>query len=356
MKVFDSRWRKGLRAKYKTESKYVLPSIVPLSLEHRFSLERDKIEKWFLGLPEESKPDIMKRLRSEVRQQHFGAYYELVTRQFFENLGYAVDIQPYIKGSNPDLLIRGKNLDKPVVVEVATIFDDPEWLKEEQKLRSIIKKLSEIKHYFFLNFQVESIPIPEKVNYTSVKQFVISWFDSFDPAITKTTQETKCEINGLKLSLLLIPKKEEHKKEKGNIIGGYGLPVRFVGNEQLRKALKKKVNKYAFVKERGYPYIIALSLHSSFSDDEDIVDILFGKTQYVIRKDKTGKIIAEYSQRGTDGLCKHSQNTRLSGVIAIKTKWIADTGNKEKRVHQMTLIHNPYASIHLSGDFLTGYP
>ncbi len=355
MKVFGGEWIKELRTKYESESKYSRPFIVPLALESRFSLERLKIEKWFDALPEDSKSDMLKRLRSETSQQHFGAYYELVMGQFFKNLGYLVDVHPCIRGSNPDLLIKSNILDKPIVVEVATVFDDPDWQKEEKNLRLIIKELSGIKHYFLLGLNVESTPIPEKVNYDSLGKFIMSWFDSFDPSVTNTAQETKCEIDGLKLSLSLFPKKPKFRKEKGSIIGSYGLPARFIGNDQLRNALKKKCNKYAFVKEEGYPYIVSLSLYSVYADNEDIVDILFGKTQVVIKRDKTGRTTAEYGQRGADGLCKPNRNTRLSGVIAIKTSGMLDSKNKERRTHQMAFMRNPHAYIHLSDDFLSGY-
>jgi hypothetical protein len=356
MKVFGGEWIRELSVKYKSESEYSRPFIVPLALDSRFSLERVKIEKWFDALPEDSKSDMLKRLRSDTSQQHFGAYYELVTGQFFKSLGYLVDVHPCIRGSNPDLLIRGKNLNKPIVVEVATVFDDPDWQKEEKKLNLILKELSKIKHFFLLSLHVELAPIPEKIDYASLKQFIVSWFDSFDPNVTETTQETKYEINGLKLSLLLFPKKPEFRAEKGSIIGGHGLPARWVGHDQLRNALRKKIAKYTFVKEEHYPYIVALSLYETFSRNKDIVDILFGKTQWVVKLDKTGGVAAEHGQRGEDGLCKPNRSTRLSGVIAIKTTGAPDSKGKIRRTHQVALIRNPHASIQLSDDFLNGYP
>lgn len=384
MKVFSKDWVRDLKAKYQSESKYLRPFIVGLAIDPRFSLERANIEKWFRASPEDSKLDVLKRLRSPDSQQHFPAYYELVTGQFFKKLGYLVDMYPRIGKSNPDLLIKGKNLDNPIVVEVATVFDDPDWQMEERKLHSIIKELSQIEHYFFLGLTVNSSPIPETVNYDSLKQFTISWFNNFDPNVTEMIQETKCEIDGLKLSLRLIPKKPKFRKRKRPIIGSYGLPARFVGHEQLKNALKKKIGKYPFVKKEGYPYVVALSLYSTFSDNEDIIDVLFGKTQYVMERDKTGKVIAEYSQRGPHGLCKHNRNTRLSGVITVKTMntncvetltnhrlmvrlrlsklwlwvsvWIPDFMNREGRIHKLSLIRNPHASVPLKDDFFSGYP
>lgn len=379
MKVFDKHWRNTLRSKYKDKSKYVSPYIVSLTLDRRFSRERKKIEQWFKDLPESVKSDMLARLRSESSQQHFGAYYELVTRGFFQKLGYSVDMHPSFGNEEPDLLIAGKNFDNPIVIEVATVFDDPEWEKEDQKLREIIDQLGNIKHFFFLGITVESTPIPNNIDYNTLRQFVTQWFDSFDPKVTESIQKTSYSKNGLKLSLDLIPKKPKFSKRKGSIIGAYGLPVRWISNQQLRNALRKKASKYNFVKEQGYPYIVAASLYNTFSDNNNVVDQLLGKHALTISRDAEGHVVNKQWGRDSSGICKYNQNTRLSGVITIKSEgatYYPDIlegfiksyfGNvlrrvllkifgKPTKVHHFSLIRNPYASVLLKDDFMKGYP
>jgi len=82
-------------------------------------------------LPEEAKPDILSRLRSTNSRDYFGAYFELVLYQILIDMGFAVYFHPRIAEGKPDLLIKGKNLSKPTFIEVATVFDEPEWEKEE---------------------------------------------------------------------------------------------------------------------------------------------------------------------------------------------------------------------------------
>lgn len=381
MKVFARPWRETLHNKYEGKSKYISSYIAKVALDPRLSGERKKIEKWFRDLPESVKPDILARIRSESSQQHFGAYYELVTGQFFKALGYSVEMHPRFGTEEPDLLISGKNMDKPVVVEVATVFDDPEWEKEDRKLREIVDQLDEVKHYFFLGTTVESTPIPEIIDYDYLRLFVTQWFDSFDPKVTEGVQKTQYDRDGLRLSLDLIPKKPKARKKRGSIIGAYGLPVRWISNKQLRNALRKKAGKYDFVKEQGLPYVVALSLYNTFSDNEDVIDQLFGKNVLTITRNQEGKVVSEQWARDSSGICKYNQNTRLSGVITIKSEGartlhyhglLRSLGSfkfgafllrkvfrptrKPMRSHHFSLIHNPHAVVPLGSEIMRGYP
>lgn len=381
MKVFDRGLKKSLRGKYKSKSKYVTPYIVRLALDSRLSRERKKIERWFQDLPESIKPDIRARLRSEISQQHFGAYYELVTHEFFKKLGYSVEMHPSFGNEEPDLLVSGMNLDKPIVTEVATVFDDPEWEKEDRKLRELLNQLDNIKHLFFLGITVALTPVSDNIDYDSLRQFVTQWFDSFDPKVTEDIQTTSYDRDGLKLSLNLIPKKPKFRKKKGPIIGIHGLPARFISNQQMRNALKKKASKYKFVKEQGYPYIVALSLYSTHSDSNNVIDQLLGKHALTISRDAEGHLVNKQWGRDSSGICRYNQNTRLSGVVTIKSESAIYTSNnrliqkfvnsrigqsfqqrfpdiidKPARVHRFSLIRNPYAAVPLNDDLMNGYP
>jgi hypothetical protein len=365
MKVFDQEWVKEQRLKYGYQSRYAQPYVARLAIDPYLSRERSTIDKCFKTLPDCVKPDMLERLRSYNSRQHFGAYYELVMREFFRHLDYSVDFHPQIEGSEPDLFVTGNGLEKPLVVEIATVFDDPDWEKEERKLDLIINALNSIKHYFFVSVSVESIPIPITVNYNRLKQYVVQWLDSFDVEKTNKISRVEYQHNNLELSLALIPKKPG-VRTKSPIVGGHSLPARFVDQKQLRRALQKKVNKYRFVKERRLPYIVALSLSNVFADEEDVINELFGKWQVTIIRNSEGKPIETKWERGSGGLLtpkphlhRRIQNRRLSAVITTKTQWAdSDTINVKKptRVHHFSVIHNPYAYVPVSEDLFRGYP
>ena len=132
MKVFEESWVENLEQRYHSASKYTTPFIVRLALDPVLSNERAKIDEWFQTLPEDVKPDILGRLRDKSSHQHFGAY--------------SVTLHPKLKEGEPDLLVTGKNLEKPIIIEIATVFDTPDWEKEEQKFDLILEQLDKIEH------------------------------------------------------------------------------------------------------------------------------------------------------------------------------------------------------------------
>jgi len=362
MAIFERSWVKALEQRYRSASKYTTPFIARLALDPVLARERAKIEKWFQTLPEDAKPDIQGRLRDKSSHQHFSAYYELVLYQFFKSIGYSVDIHPKLKEGEPDLLVTGKNLEKPIIIEIATVFDTPDWEREEQKFDLILEQLDKIEHYFFVMVSVYSEHIPEGVEYKKLNQFVRGWLDSFDPKTTRTIQEIEYEADGLRLKLTLVPKKT---LEKAPIVGGYMLPARFIGATQLRHMLEKKINKYKSIKELGMPFIIALNMTNMPAGERGLLNELFGKLVVHIRRKKNGDVASVQESRNFSGLLTpkpglagKTQNTRLSAVLNVASKWPEREAENEptSRVHFFRVIHNHWASNPLSHGVFEGYP
>jgi len=362
MKIFEESWVKALEQRYRSASKYTTPFIARLALDPVLARESAKIEKWFQTLPEDVKPDIRGRLRDKSSHQHFSAYYELVLYQLFKSVGYSVDIHPKLKEGEPDLVVTGKNLEKPIIIEIATVFDTPDWEKEEQKFNLILEQLDKIEHYFFLMVLVRSEHIPEEVDYKKLIQFVRGWLDSFDPKKTHTTQEIEHEADGFRLTLTLIPKKT---LEKAPIVGGYMLPARFIGSKQLRNTLKKKINKYKSIRELKMPFIIALNMTNMPAGETGLLNELFGKLVVRIRRNKNGDVASVQEGRDFSGLLTpkpglggKTQNTRLSAVLNVVSKWPEREEENEptSRVHFFSVIHNPWASNPLDHEIFKGYP
>jgi hypothetical protein len=360
VKVFEESWVEALEQQYGSASKYTTPFVARLALDPILARERAKIEEWFQTLPEDAKPDIRGRLKDKNSHQHLGAYYELVLYQFFKSMGYSVTIHPRLPEGEPDLLVTGKNLEKPIIVEIATVFDDPDWQKEEQKLNLILKMLDSIEHYFFISVIVHSEHIPERVDYKKLKQFVTGWLDGFDPKITHTVEEIGYEANGLKLKLILIPKKTLKKEP---IVGGHMLPARFIGATQLRRTLGKKINKYKSVSKT--PFIIALNITDMPAGETGLLNELFGKRVVRIRRTQNGNVSSTEDGRDFSGLLTpkpglggKTQNTRLSAALSTRNRWLEREKENEpaRRIHHFGVIHNPWASNPLSYKLFEGYP
>jgi hypothetical protein len=356
-RVFAPDWVGEVQRRSLHATKYTTPIIAKLALEPRFLNERNKIEKWFGALPEDVKPDIQNRLRSESSHQHYGAYYELVLSAFFKELGYSVDIHPKLDEGEPDLLITGNSLEKPIVIEVATVFDDPLWQKEQRKLDQILERLARIEHYFLVHVSVQSDHIPEIVDYGALKEFVAQWLDSFDPLATDEFHEIRYQTCGLNLNLMLIPQKVP---KKIHILGGWTPPARFIGGTQLRRVLQEKVKKYKSIKQLELPFVIALSFIDAPLDDESIIRELIGKLQLTITRTQAGQKVREGIDHSglltpKPGLGGKARNTRLSAVVHIKSTWLEHKGQKIRK-HAIGVIHNHWAAIPLGTEFLKGYP
>jgi len=358
VEVFEESWVEELKRRYGSVSSYTRPYVAYLALDGRVPEERTEIEEWFASLPEGVKPEFLGRLRSQNDCQHFSAYNELVVRHLFQSMGYSVTMRPRIKEGEPDLLVEGKNLKIPVVVEVATVFDEPGWGKERTKLHRIIAELEKIQHYFFVSISVRSNFIPENLNYRKLRQFVEKWLDGFNPQDIKEASETTYQEDGLSLVLTLLPK---NTQSKSSIIGAYSPPTRWVSETQLRSAIEKKIQKYKSIKKQNAAFVVAVCLHQdALVDEDEAIETLYGKQEWTVDvvKKQIVDVKRDFSGLLTPkpGLGGSVRNTRLSALLVVRSKWQQPKDGLERRVHSAFMLHNTNAKIPLSQEFLRGYP
>ena len=359
MRVFDESWVAEVRSRYGTKSTYVRPFVAFLALEHSAAEERAKIEEWFKTLPDDIKPDFLGRLRGISKGQHLSAYYELVVRHLFQDMGYSVKMNPWLEEGEPDLLIEGKGLETPIVVEVATVFDEPRLIKEKEKQNKILAELEKIQHYFFVTVSFRSDKIPEKVNYDKVRGFVERWLDSFDSRNIESGNAISYREDGLWLDLILMPKTIS---EKSSIIGAVIYPVRWISDTQLKRAIEKKIQKYKSVKKLNSPYIVAACLDVSVpAGEEQAINALFGRLSVTVDIAKGGIVDEGRDFSGLvtpkPGLGGLARNRRLSALLVIRSRWLQPSDNGiGHRVHSAFILHNPNAKIPLGQEFLKGYP
>jgi len=127
----------------------------------------------------------------------------------------------------------------------------------------------------------------------------------------------------------------------------------------------KKINKYKSVKEFGLNFVIALNITNMPAGEHGLLRELFGKTKITIKRSKSGESAG--AEVGIDfsglltpkpGLGGRAQNTRLSAVLNVKSRWVEREVKNEQasRMHFFRVIHNPWASNPLSHEFFSGYP
>jgi len=297
MKIFEEEWLKDLSQRYDYRNRYTSPFIAKLAFDPILRPERDIIELWFDRLPEEAKPDISARLRSINSRGHFGAYFELVLHQILIDMGFAVYFHPRIAEGNPDLLIEGKNISKQIFIEVATVFDEPKWEKEEHKFNIILEKLNAIEHYYSLIISNESEQIPENINYDKLKYFIQSQLDSFHSQAVSNPKEFEYKQDKLELKLTALP-----NLNKSPIVLSHGGPARFVGTDQLRSAIEKKINKYESVKNLGLGFVVALNLANVPAGERGLLKLLFDDLVVRIKRNIKGEPIDVKEGRNFKGL------------------------------------------------------
>lgn len=359
MKVFEAEWLEELSKRYDYRNRYTAPFIAKLAFDPMLRPERDIIEEWFDKLPEEAKPDMLSRLRSINIRDHFGAYFELVIHQFLIDAKFTVYFHPKIAEGNPDLLIEGKNLRKPTVIEVATVFDESRWEKEEQKFNIILERLNAIEHFYSVIISNESEQIPEDVNYDELEYFIQSQLDSFHSQDISSPREFRYKQNALELKLTALPNLSESP-----IVLSHGGPVRFVGTNQLRSAIEKKINRYKSVKNLGLGFIIALNLANVPAGEHGLLNMLFGDVVVRIKRNIKGEPIEVKEGRNFKGLFTpkpglkgKARNTRLSAVFNIVSKWPEHNIEEPvRRIHNIRIIHNPWALNPLDVDVFRGVP
>lgn len=359
MKVFEGEWVREIGQKYDYRKKYTAPFVSKLAFDPILKPEKDKIEEWFSRLPDAAKPEILGRLRSTNSHDHFSAYFELVLYAQLEDLGFSVDFHPKIAEGEPDLLVSGKNLIKPALIEVATVFDEPQLEKEEQKFNIILEKLNAIQHYYSVIVSNKSERIPDDVDYDKLTNFVESQLSSLYSRTISKPQEFEYVEGGLKLKLTASP-----NFHKSSTVLSYGGQIRFFGTDQLRSAIEKKVSKYKSVKELGLSFIVALNLANVPAGEDGLLNVLFGDIVVRIQRNEKGEPINVKETRNFNGLFMpkpglggKARNTRLSAILNIVSKWpehIVD--EPTSRIHNFRLIHNPWALNPLGTEVYKDFP
>jgi len=359
MQVFEREFVEKLRCKYAGKSYYITPFIAKLALDPRLTPEKDKIERWFNDVPTRAQPDILGRLQSTQRHQHFGAYYELVVHQFFKAKGYEVTFHPKIEEYEPELLVSGNGLEKPIIIEVATVFDEPSWEREEDKFDLLLEKLVAIEHYFAVFVSSVSEAIPDHIDYVNLVEYVKRQLDSLNSQNCSEPAEFEYKKDNLNLKFTAIP-----TLEKDSILAAHMLPSRFIGTKQLSSALEKKIQKYKSVAELRLPFIIAVNISNVPAGERGLLNTLFGNVVYRVKKDRNGDLISAEGGRDSSGLFTpkpglggKTRNKRVSTVLNVISRWSEHEEDKPlQRNHLFHFIHNPGASVPLSTKLFQGYP
>ncbi|MGA9284021.1 MAG: hypothetical protein WBV85_01120 [Solirubrobacteraceae bacterium] len=283
---------------------------------------RDLLEEWFSRYPVAEGVFLREDFRSRQAGQHVAAWWELYLHEMFTRLGYEIEIHPSILGTKrtPDFLIaRGS---AHLYVEATVVFsgikssdsqnDAPGWLLDA------IDKIEQ-PNFFVVPLEVERGP--ERLKAREITRPLESWLSELDPDQAEADHtaglgfpQMTFERRGWTIAYEAWPVRPEARgRENHKVLGGGPILSGWVDDiDQLQSKLKTKSGSYG---RPSAPLVTAVLCASSFMEDEDIAQALFGREAVLI---PTGPTIEGQLVRQQNGFWmwrEGPQNKRVSAVL-----------------------------------------
>lgn len=283
---------------------------------------REKVDAWILGYPEKNRDELIARFRSAIDDQHHSAFFELFLYQLLLARGCKVlEIEPTLPHTtkSPDFLAENAAQERFYLEAVQASGLSSKDVAARARLSTALAAIdSTPSPLHFLDLTVSGSaeePLSTKKLTTALK----SWIASL-PA-DETAKDRPLFVwdeHGVKITLRAWTRSKADPE--GRAIGIRRTPVmRIEPSQEIRPALKKKASRYGTL---DHPYLVALNGLSTHHSEEAVIDALLGTPAVRFSKGANGGEIVE-EVRQPDGIWYgppdgQAQNTRLSGVLALK--------------------------------------
>lgn len=241
---------------------------------------RDLVEHWYTHYPDNN-GDLRARFRQDATHQHLSAWWELYTFSLFRHLGYQIDVHPLVDGTTkrPDFRIVRDSL--VAYVECTAMAEDWEWTNSDSGawLLDCINRAQNPD--FMVDLTMERIGT-QRPRARAIIAPIEQWLASLDWDVVSRDVASGCSaptreftFRDWHLSLDAWPVRMECKGEPGRLVGFY-----LVGDdeprrdeEDFRRVLGKKG---AYYGQETQPLVLAILGSSSFVDERDVTNALFG--------------------------------------------------------------------------------
>lgn len=243
------------------------------------------------------------------------------------------------------------NVDKPIFVEIKTVFP-----RELERLeRHITEKLccyaEQVPVPFFLNVHIKEVGTSESFSGKKFKDFLRKELTKISAKDEKgeplKLPDYRDNVTGLHLEIETIPVslKPSQKTCHIGIIGG---EARWLENkEYLEHSLRKA---YEQLPKRGQPCLVILCSSTAFPlDEDDMVDVLLGTLALHFYRLGSEPVTEPKPFRKLDGFPHPNQNRNLSAIGLYREKFMQT--NVEKKLE---IYHNPFAANPLNGSIFKG--
>ena len=300
---------------------------------------RQLIEDWLTRYPAHDRGALISRLRSNIDDQHKGAFFELFVHELLLVRGHRVlEIEPKLSHTqrSPDFLVEAKEGHR-LYLECALATGRSQGVVAAQaRLNQALTALDRTpspRH--FLDLTVHGMPTAPITIKTLIKD-LRAWTAALpdgDRAIDATPFEY--QEHGATIALRAYPRR--HPERARRAIGVQFFPVRQVTvDTDVKAALEKKANRYGML---DHPYVVAVNALALFARDDAAIDALFGSPCVIVEQTVGG--FSQRADRNPDGIWRGPAGARRKGLSAVLSTEQVDPWNFARR--RARLIRNPWS-------------
>jgi hypothetical protein len=287
MKLFDDFARSD-----SSPARYAEPEFQTLNRSARVEAGRvrKQMEEWFARYPDSDKFRLQTSLRSDIDAQHRAAVFELFLHELLLRLNCQVTIHPPVTtGSKvPDFLVESPTGECFYLEATLATGESKAETAAQARINEFIDALNRTVNSprFFLWLDLDGAPAtPPPVK--QLATFLNQCLSELDPDAVTSLYESggadamprwMFEHDGWQVEITPSPKKPEAYGRPGvRPIGAISRGFRVLKQHlAIRDAIIAKAARYGILDR---PYVIAVCA-PHFADNDDIMEALFGQTQY----------------------------------------------------------------------------
>jgi hypothetical protein len=322
-----------------------------------FERVRRLINDWVAALPDDAEADLVARLRSPLDHAFRAAFWELYVHQALVRCGFDVVVHPGVDGTLkvPDFLAtRGEA--KFYVEATAAASSDAERSGDARRARlhDELNKTESPNFFLWLDIETEGDADP---SLKQVRSDLERWLSSLDPDEVTTRIGSSGAVDamprfmweggGWMLTIGAYPKSVSARGALSlRPLGIYNSGAEMIDDRTpLLRRMKRKSSRYGSL---DAPFVLAISGFTFATDEQDVVDALFGSEQVTIAMPPDGGEPIVRPTRSHDGLWIRqggAGSTQISAVLFVPyiEPW-------EVAAKVPVLIHHPAAALPLALD------
>jgi hypothetical protein len=296
-------------------------SYINRTSREEFARMRDLLEVWFSRYPVSEQQELRSRFRSLNDFQHEAAFFELFLHELLLRFNCRINLHPPVQQTSkvPDFLVEpdaSHNFYLEATVTTGETTNQTAARARENAVYDVLDRLVNSPDYF-LSLSVHGSPKTPPPAKKLAKQInkEISLLDYekirkiYESNGLSSLPHWQFEYDGWRIEIQPIPKAKLRGKAGIRPIGTRMTGIRGVDHRTpIRDSIIEKGRKYG---ELDLPYVVAVDALEPGIDQDEILEALFGKEQYLMNISEDASIVSEPQlQRVQDGVWRGPDGPR----------------------------------------------